>query len=105
MSGVLCVMTSGEMLMLLWCADSWATTLKVINDYFVKHMHLLLICILLQQIHLSLLMLTLVLALVQSTWTMLNAVQLKVNSWTAHIAHKLTVHCTHAHASEATTMI
>ena len=36
MSGVLCVMTSGEVLMLLWCADSWATALKVINDYFVK---------------------------------------------------------------------
>ena len=29
MSGVLCVMTPGEVLMLLWCADSWDTLLKV----------------------------------------------------------------------------
>ena len=57
--------------------------------YLLKH--LLLIYILLQQIQLSLLMLTLGLALVQSTWTMLNAVALKVTSWTAHIAPKLTV--------------
>ena len=35
MSGVLCVMTSGEVLMLLWCVDNWATPLKVVW-YFVK---------------------------------------------------------------------
>ena len=29
MSGVLCVMTPGEVLMLLWCANSWVTPLKV----------------------------------------------------------------------------
>ena len=31
MSGVLCVMTPGEVLMLLWCVDSWAIPLKVIK--------------------------------------------------------------------------
>ena len=34
MSGVLCVMTSGEVLMLQWCVDKWATPLKVISDIF-----------------------------------------------------------------------
>ena len=29
MNGVLCVMTPGEVLMLLWCVDSWDTLLKV----------------------------------------------------------------------------
>ena len=29
MSGVLCVMTPGELMMLLWCVDSWDTPLKV----------------------------------------------------------------------------
>ena len=29
MSGVLCVMTPGELQMLLWCVDSWDTQLKV----------------------------------------------------------------------------
>ena len=29
MCGVLCVMTPGEVLMLLWCVDNWATPLKV----------------------------------------------------------------------------
>ena len=29
MNGVLCVMTPGEMLMLLWCVDSWDIPLKV----------------------------------------------------------------------------
>ena len=28
-SGALCVMTCGEVLMLLWCANSWVTPLKV----------------------------------------------------------------------------
>ena len=36
MSGVLCVMTSGEVLMLLWCVDKWDTPLKVISDIFLK---------------------------------------------------------------------
>jgi len=29
MSGVLCVMTPGEVVMLLWCVDNWDTQLKV----------------------------------------------------------------------------
>ena len=29
MSGVLCVLNPGEVLMLLWCVDNWATLLKV----------------------------------------------------------------------------
>ena len=29
MNGVLCVMTPGEVLMLLWCVDNWDTPLKV----------------------------------------------------------------------------
>ena len=29
MSGVLCVMTPGEVQMLLWCVDNWDTPLKV----------------------------------------------------------------------------
>ena len=33
MCGVLCVMTPGEMLRQLWCADSWDTQLKVSNKY------------------------------------------------------------------------
>ena len=33
-SGVLCVMTYGEALMLLWCVDNWDIPLKVHNSTF-----------------------------------------------------------------------
>ena len=33
MSGVLCVMTLGEVLMLQWCVDSWDTPLKVRKSF------------------------------------------------------------------------
>ena len=34
--GVLCVMTPGEPLKLLWCVDSWDTPLKVSNRHPLK---------------------------------------------------------------------
>ena len=37
MSGVLCAMTSGEVLMLLLCVDNWDILLKVISDIFKTH--------------------------------------------------------------------
>ena len=37
MSGVLCVMTSGEVLMLLLCVNNWDILLKVISDIFKTH--------------------------------------------------------------------
>ena len=36
MSGVLCVMTPGEVLMLLWCVDNWDTLLKVRHFLFLR---------------------------------------------------------------------
>ena len=33
MSGVLCVITLGEVLRLVWCVDNWATLLKVTGRY------------------------------------------------------------------------
>ena len=35
MCGELCVMTPGEVLMLLWCVDSWATLFKVSNMHVI----------------------------------------------------------------------
>ena len=37
MSGVLCVMTSGEVLMLLLCVNNWDILLKVISDICKTH--------------------------------------------------------------------
>ena len=34
MSGALCVMTPGEVVMPLWCVDSWDTPLKV--NFLIK---------------------------------------------------------------------
>ena len=48
MSGVLCVMTPGEVVMLLWCVDSWDTSLKV-NKHAVSISSYTCTCLLIMQ--------------------------------------------------------
>ena len=83
MNGVLCVVILGRVWMLVWCVDSWDTLLKVSNNmHFLK-------CIfhysIYQQMQWPSSVSTLVLALAQSTWMMLAAGVVKVDSLPAHI--------------------
>ena len=79
-------MTPGIAPMLLWCADNWdilQMVRRVIDPvivllYFGTSLY--------QQVLLPLVVLTLVLVLVQSTWTMLTVLAVKVTSLTAHTA-------------------
>ena len=84
MSGVLCVMTPGITMMLLWCVDSWSTPLKVSGMH--QFCGQLSKDNLDQQVQWPSTVLILVLVLVQSTWTMLTAVEVKVISLNVYIA-------------------
>ena len=86
MSGVLCVMTPGELMMLLWCADSWGTPFKVSRHNFNKIISLHFKLCLRKQMQWLSPMLTLVLVLVQSFGVTLAAVVVRDTSSTAHIA-------------------
>ena len=81
MSGVLCVMTPGEVLMLLWCVDSWDIPFNVSKKIFSLIANNVIKCIVLyQQMQLASTLLILVLVLAQSTLTMLPVEVTKIPS-------------------------
>ena len=92
MYGVLCVLIPGETLMLLWYVGSWDTLHKVSIRSLFMDMHLFsTIHPIYQQMRLPLTMLTLVLVLALSTWTMSTAMVVSITSlMTAHEVPLLT---------------